>query len=384
MIFNIDYPTKVLIGEDCSAQTGSKLKEFGVSKALCVYDPGIKSAGLLDKIIKSINEAGIQTVEYGEVTPDPYDIAVNAAGELGRKEDVDVVIGIGGGSSLDAAKAANVLLGNPGSINDYFGMDVTTKPGKLLVLIPTTSGTGSEISQVAAIGDSTSGKKLPVFGPNCVANLAIVDPLLTIGLPPNMTAYTGVDTLAHAIEAYTSAMSTPISDLVAIKAVSLVNQSLVTAFKDGSNVKARTDMSFASTLAGMAFYQAPPHLGHCIGTPIGARYHMPHGLSIAIIFPGILGFLSDTIPEKIKTIGESLGLKFSDEATPAAVGSSVDERLRALNRELGIPTLKQSGVPEADLEAIAEEAMAEPLINIIPKKTGYEDILGILRKEYLY
>lgn len=384
MIFNIDYPTKVLIGEDCSAQTGSKLKEFGVSKALCVYDPGIKSAGLVDKIIKSIKDAGIQTIEYGEITPDPYDNAVNAAGELGRKEDVGAVIGIGGGSSLDAAKAANVLLGNPGPINNYFGMGVTTKPGKLLVLIPTTSGTGSEISQVAAIGDSVSGKKLPVFGPNCIANLAIVDPLLTIGLPPHITAYTGVDTLAHAIEAYTSAMSTPISDLVALKAVSLVNQSLVTAVRDGSNVKARSDMSFASTLAGMAFYQAPPHLGHCIGTPIGARYHIPHGLSIAIILPGIPSFLSDVIPEKIKTIGELLGLKFGDDLTAEAIGLSVDERLRALNQEIGIATLKQSNVPETDLEAIADEAMEEPLINIIPKKTGVEDIIGILRKEYRY
>lgn len=384
MIFTIDYPTKVLIGEDCSAQTGSKLKEFGVSKALCVYDPGIKSAGLVDNIIKSIKDAGIQTVEYGEVTPDPYDKVVNAAGALGRKEDVDVVIGIGGGSSLDAAKAANVLLGNPGPINDYFGMDVTKKPGKLLVLIPTTSGTGSEISQVAAIGDSASGKKLPVFGPNCIANLAIVDPLLTLGLPPHITAYTGVDALAHAIEAYTSAMSTPISDVVALKAVSLVNQSLVAAVKDGSNVKARADMSFASTLAGMAFLQAPPHIGHCIGTPIGARYHMPHGLSIAIILPGILGYLSDVLPEKIKTIGELLGLKFNDEATSEAIGKLVDEHLRALNKEIGIPTLKQSNVPEADLEAIAEEAMEEPLVNIIPKKMGIEDMLGILRKEYRY
>ncbi|MBN2062927.1 MAG: iron-containing alcohol dehydrogenase [Deltaproteobacteria bacterium] len=384
MIFNIDYPTKVLIGEDASSQAGQKLKEHDISNVLCVYDPGIKSAGLVDKVVKKIRAEGIKVIEYGEVTPDPYDKAVNEAGELGRKEGADAVIGIGGGSSLDAAKATNVLLGNPGRINEYFGMDIPQKPGKFLVLIPTTSGTGSEISQVAAIGDSASGKKLPVIGPNCTADLAIVDPLLTLGLPPFITAYTGVDTLAHAIEAYTSSLSVPISDIIAIEAISLVARSLATAVRDGSDIKARSDMSFASTLAGMAFFQAFPHLGHCIGTPLGTRYHLPHGLSIAIVLPCIVGYFSDIMPDKVRAIGRALGLKMGDDIPGEEAGRTVDGRIRELNREVGIPTMKESNIPESDLQAIAEDTFNEPLIDIVPKKTGVEDVLRLLKKEYSY
>ncbi|MGB9860062.1 MAG: iron-containing alcohol dehydrogenase, partial [Moorellaceae bacterium] len=363
-------------------QTGKKLKEYGLSKVLCVYDQGIKSAGVVDKIVENIRSEGIAVVEFGGVVADPPDTVVNEAGELGRKEGVEAVVGIGGGSCLDTAKATNVLLGNPGPINKYFGMGVPQNPGKTLVLIPTTAGTGSEVSQVAAITDSISGKKCAVFGPNCIAALAIVDPLLMLTLPPKLTASTGVDTLAHAIEAYTSGLSNPMSDILAVEAVSLVARSLRTAVVEGSNVQARFDMSFACTLAGMAFLHSPPHLAHAIGTPLGARYHIPHGLSIAAVLPAVIEFVAEVLPAKVRTLGRAMGLEVTENLSPKQTAMEVAEAIRRLNRDLGLPTLRELNIPEADLPAIAREAFEDPTANFVPRKATPEDVLTLLQKEY--
>lgn len=382
MIFNIDLSTKVIIGEDACLQTGKELINAGVSKVFCVYDQGIKSIGVTEKIVQNILAEDVKVVEYGDVIPDPPDNVVNTGGELGRKENVDAVLGIGGGSSLDAAKAINVLLGNPGPISDYYGIDVPQKPCKPLVLIPTTSGTGSEVSQVAAISDSGSGKKFPVFGPNCTATMAIVDPLLTLALPPELTASTGIDALAHAIEAYTSGLSTPFSDILAIEAISLIASSLAKAVKEGLNVHARYNMSFASTLAGMAFKHAPPHIGHAIGTPLGGRYHLAHGLTIAAVLPVVPEYVADVLPEKVRTVSKAMGLNLDSELPIEQVGIMVSDAISDLNKKIGIPTLKELNISEGDLPAIAEETLEDPCANFAPKKATVDDILRLLRKVY--
>jgi alcohol dehydrogenase class IV len=382
MIFNIDLSTKVIIGEDACLQTGKELKNAGISKVLCVYDQGIKSIGIIEKIFQNIISEDIKVVEYGDITPDPPDTIINKGGELGRGKSVEAVVGIGGGSSLDAAKAINVLLGNPGLISDYYGIDVPQKPCKPLILIPTTAGTGSEISKVAVVSDSTSGKKCPILGPNCTASLAIVDPLLTLELPPGLTASTGVDALAHALEAYTSSLSSPFSDILAIEAISLIASSLTTAVKDGSNVNARYNMSLASTLAGMAFKHAPPHIGHAIGTPLGGRYHLAHGLTIAAVLPIVPEYIADVLPDKMRTVSKAMNINLEEEIPVEQIGIIVGDAINDLNKKIGIPTLKKLKIPESDLPAIAEEAMGDPLINIAPKKANVDDILHLLRKIY--
>lgn len=384
MIFDINYTTQVLIGEGAAKQVGQKVKERGVLKALCVFDQGIKSIGVVDQIEKSLSAEEIEVFEFGDVSPNPPDTVVNAAAEVGRKNGVDAIIGIGGGSSLDTAKATNVLMGNPGEIKQYFGFNIPQKEGKLLVLIPTTSGTGSEVSQIAAISDSGTGIKSAVVGSNSTADLAIVDPLLTKDCPPRITAYSGMDTIAHAIEAYTSALATPISDIMALESLKIAVKALPIAFKEGSNIQARQDMCFACTLSGMAFLQSPPHIGHSVGTPLGNTYHIAHGLGIAAVLPGVVEYIWDIMPEKLRKIGAAFGLDLDAGLSDKEIGSTIASAIRDMNKQLELPTLKELKIPEDDLPKIAEEAFAEPTTRFLPKKTTVEDTLGILRKEYSF
>lgn len=382
MIFDINYPTKVIVGAGSTDKTGEKLKELGVTKVLCVFDQNIRKFGVADKIIANIKEAGIQVVEFDKVLPDPPAAQVDEAGELGRKEGVDGVLGIGGGSCLDAAKATNLLLTNPGSIVDYFGFGIPSKPGKPVVLISTTAGTGADISVIAAITDPRNGEKAVLLGPAVVPTLAIVDPLLTVSVPPSLTASTGVDTLMHAIESYTSGLATPMTDIVALEAISLAGRSIKTAVKDGSNIEARTNMSFACTLAGMAITQSFTHMGHAIATPMGARYHIAHGTSVATLIALNIDYVAEIMPEKTLKIGQALGLNIAAGLSAKEVGKIISDYLRNLTRELGLPSMKDLNIQEADLPVIAADAFGNPCINFIPKQVTVEEVLKLLQKEY--
>ncbi|UWG98291.1 iron-containing alcohol dehydrogenase [Dehalobacter sp. DCM] len=382
MIFDINYPTKVMVGVDATAKTGEKLKELGVTKALIVTDQNMKKFGVADRIIENIQAAGIAVVEYDKVLPDPPDTQVNEAGELGRKEGVDGIVGIGGGSVLDSAKAINVLLTNPGNIQDYFGFGIPSKPGKPTVLIPTTAGTGADISVVSAISDSRNGEKAPLFSPAIVPTLSIVDPLLTVSVPPSLTATTGVDTLMHAIEAYTSGTGNPMADIISLEAIALAGKNLKTAVLDGKDVDARYGMSFACTLAGMAITQAFTHLPHAVGTPIGTRYHIPHGNSVAPLLPMCITYCAEIMPEKTRKIGQALGLELAKELSAKEVGNIIAAYLRNLLKEIKIPSLKELNIQEADLPAIAQDSFGNPCINFVPQAVTVEQILELLKTEY--
>lgn len=382
MNFTISHVVPVIFGEDTYLQIGKKLKENGVAKVLCIYDKGVKLAGVVDKIIQTVEAEGIKVIGFDGVQPDPPDTIVDEAGELGRKEGVDAILGIGGGSSLDAAKAVNILLGNPGSITRYFDFSVPQNLGKPLFLIPTTSGTGAEVTSIAVLTNTSSNKKQGVGGKNCVATLAIVDPTLTLGLPPHITAATGMDTFAHAVEAYTSIMNNPMSDILALETISLVVNYLPIAVKDGSNITARSKMSFACTAAGMSFGDAFPHLGHAIGHTIGARHHVPHGTACGLAIPGVIEYVSDIIPDRVRAIGKAMGLELVDDISNEKLGTAVSDMVRKLNKEIGLPTLKELKITESDLSIIATETLGDVCARLIPKKTTSEDVLKLLEKEY--
>ena len=289
MLFTISSKSEVLFGEHAADQVGEKTRALGCSKVLCVYDKGVEDAGIVGPVIENLERAGLKVVRYGGVLPDPPDPMVDECGALARKEQVDGVVGVGGGSTLDTAKAVNVLLGNPGSILDYYFRPGAPghKPGKKLVLIPTTSGTASEVTSVSVITNTKNNTKGGVKGEATVATLAIVDPLLTLGMPPAITAATGMDTFAHALEAYTSGVRNIMSDVLAEKSIELVARYLPTAVKNGFDIEARTNMSFACMIAGMSFADATPHFGHAFGHTLGAAHHVPHGIGCAIAQPGL-------------------------------------------------------------------------------------------------
>jgi alcohol dehydrogenase len=384
MAFSINHMSPVFFGTDASLQTGQRLKMFGCKKVLFVYDRGVKQAGIPDKIIAGVKEQGIEVAVYDGVQADPPDTTIDEGAEIGRKEKVDGVVGVGGGSTMDTAKAVNLLLTNPSPINQYmtFGGPVL-KPGKPLILIPTTAGTGSEVTMFAVLTDTTDkNKKKGVVGPLVRATLAIVDPLLTVGMPPSITADTGMDAFAHAAEAITSGQANPMSDLLGEKAISLVTTYLPRAMKDGNDIEARTQMSYAATLGGYAFNDSLTHLGHSIGHTLGAMYHIHHGNACGVALPEILEFLAETVPGAVRRIGLAMGLKINKRVSPTDTGKIVGDALRTFNMEIGQKTLKQMNIQKSALLKVADEAFAGGMWRFSPRQTSRDDILKILQKAY--
>lgn len=383
MIFTISPKSSVVFGEGASDQVGEKTIGFGCSKVLCVYDKGVKDAGIIDPIVKNLENAGLKVVHYDGVLPDPPDTMVNECGELARKEMVDGVVGVGGGSTLDTAKAVNVMLGNPGLIANYFLIPhgPAPKPGKPLVLIPTTAGTASEITHVAVLTNTAGNRKGGVRGPATMASLAIVDPLLTLGMPPRLTAATGMDTFSHALEAYTSLLSNPMSDLLAEKAIALLAENLPEAVRNGSNVAARTNMAFACLIAGMSFADATPHFGHAFAHALGTSHHIPHGVGCAIGQPAVVEIAAETMPEKVRRVAQLMGLGLSENLSPAELGRRVSEEIAAFNKAIGVPTLQELGIKESDLAGVVEGMTRDVCFRFLPVKLEVPDVLDVLQRK---
>ncbi|MDW7675373.1 MAG: iron-containing alcohol dehydrogenase [Bacillota bacterium] len=383
MFFTINNTVPVLFGKRVSLQTGQKLRELRVKKVLCVYDRGVKEAGIIDPILKNIRALGIGVVEFDGVLPDPPDTVVDEGGAIGQQEQVDCVLGIGGGSSLDAAKAINILINNQLPFRRYMGLSAQPhKPGVKLVLIPTTSGTGSEVTNISVITDSHSHLKNTCVGRNYTANLAIVDPTLTLKLPASITAATGMDALAHAVEAYTSVAVNPMSDILAEKAIELIVKYLPIAVENGQDLDARTQLAFASTIAGYCFSNALIHVGHGIGHALGTMYHIPHGIGCAIALPGAVESVAEIYPERIKRLSQLLGEPVLDKISSNEQAKIVADSLRSLNKKLSLPTLQEFKIGESDLAAVAEVAVKDISCTFTARKLGTHDILTILKHEY--
>ena len=335
-------PNPVLFGCGVSQQTGERLKKLGCKKVLVVCDKGVKQAGIVDKIIDNIHAADIETVLYDSVQADPPDWSVDEAGALGVKENVDAVVGVGGGSSMDTAKGATLLQTNKPPINQYFGrVGIITNPGKPLFVIPTTAGTGSECSPGGVITDTKNGIKTNIAGAGCAVTLGLVDPELTVGMPPAVTAATGLDVFCHAFESYTSRLANSYSEVMGRESIRLCGKYLVRAYKDGKDMEAREGMMLASSLAGMAISGALCHLAHDIGKVVGIKYHVPHGVAGAVCLPQILEVLSFGQPEKLKYITEMIGhVQLPDDATPEDISKAAYKAGMDLIHDLDMPKLR--------------------------------------------
>jgi len=383
MPFNINHLSPVLFGPNMAMRTGMRLRDLGCTNVLFVYDQGIKKAGIPDKVIDNVRALGIKVSVYEGVLADPPDYTIEEGAEIGRKAKVDGIVGIGGGSSMDTAKAINILMGNPSPINRYMGMGAVLKPGKVLVLLPTTSGTGAEVTTMAVLTDTTdNNKKKGPAGNTVRATLAIVDPTLTLGMPPSITADTGMDAFCHAAEAVTSGQANAMSDVLGERAISLICKYLPRAVKDGSDLEARTHMSFAAMSAGYAFNDAITHLGHAIGHTLGAMFHIPHGNACALAMPEIMEFIAESTPDGIRRVGMAMGLGTDDSVSPKDAGKKVADAIRALNKEIGQKTLKQHNIDEASLPTVASRAVSEGPAMFSPKRANSNDLLKILQKAY--
>lgn len=345
----------VLFGPDAAEELGKKVQEMGGTKAILVYDKGIGGTGIIKRFEKDLNAHGISTLLFDGVLPDAPKDMVNRVGKLAQTNKVDIVIGIGGGSSLDTAKAVSILAENPLPIEQYYAQKQKAfTQNTPLILIPTASGTGSEVTAMAVIHDEDTDAKEFVLRPG---NLAIVDPKLTLSVPASVTAATGLDTMSHAVEALTTNCGNPKADLLALHAIQLITENLPAAYKDGSDLEARTNLSLASNFAGMAFGDASVHFGHAAAHEMGIRFHMPHGEACAITLPEVIRFSADVIPEKTKKIAEALGVAVPDDAKGVEIGELAAAKIRELMRTVGIKSLKERGISREDAVSCAKGAV---------------------------
>jgi len=378
--YNVFVPA--IMGCGASLRTGLKLRELGCSKVLVVYDKGLKATGISDTIVENIKNAGIETVCFDGVLPDPPDTMVEEATEFARGGAIDGIVAIGGGSAIDSAKAINVLINNPPPIRQYFGVQHNLKPGVPMVFIPTTSGTGSEVTNMCVISCTSQGNKQSVVSPECVGTLAILDPELTVGLPPKMTAATGVDALAHAVESMTGGQANPLSDALARDAIRTIKKWLPVAYNDGSNIEAREQMLLASMFAGMAFTNGLVHLGHSMGHTLGAQFHIPHGIACAVALPEVIEYTAKSEYKKVRMICECLGVELAEDASPEAIGIAARTALRSLIKSVEIPNLKELGISLEDAVKVAPLVTADTGVALAPYRITAAKVAEMIKSAY--
>ena len=374
----------VLVGPEASKQLGDLAVSMGITRALIVTDRGIIQFGLLDSATNSLNASKVEYELYADVVADPPESVVMDAVTEGQAFNCDGVIGFGGGSSMDVAKLLAVLIKGEQSLSDIYGVDQITGGRLPLIQVPTTAGTGSEATMVSIIttGETT---KAGVVSRTLLADKIVLDASLTLGLPPHVTAATGIDAMVHAIEAYTSRrLKNSLSDMFAREALSLLAGNIVVAVKQGDNLDARGSMLLGAMLAGQAFANAPVAAVHALAYPLGGNYHIPHGLSNSLVLPHVIRFNGPSAGDLYKEIAPLImpGKSLPDDAL--VVTEMLAEHFLSLAEDLGLQTsLSQMNVPEGDLPKLAEEAMLQQrlLINN-PREVSVDDSLEIYRQAY--
>ena len=381
--FEFNTVKRIISGAGSALQLAEQCRRLGIARPLLVTDPGLMAIGLVQPVMAAMEGEGLVPVVFDQVREDPPEATVLAAADLGRSQRVDGVLAVGGGSSMDVAKVVAVLLGGQQALAQLYGVGNVTGRRLPLVLVPTTAGTGSEVTPVAVIttGETT---KAGVSSPVLLPDVAVLDADLTLGLPAAVTAMTGVDAMVHAIEAYTSRhQKNPISDNLARHALALLARNIRTAVHNGRNREARENMLLGACLAGQAFANAPVAAVHALAYPLGGHYHIPHGLSNSLVLPTVLEFNAPKAAElyaELADIVVGAPVAGSAEAKTAAMIAA----LRALIDDVALPaTLGAAGVDEDKLEMLAEDAMLQQrlLVNN-PRDVDYEDALAIYRAAF--
>ena len=376
-------PNKVVFGPDTIKSLGNEALQLGAKKALIVTDPGVVKADLLHPVKASLESAGIPFIIYDRVEPEPPVRCVKEATDRFLLERCDVIVGFGGGSSLDVAKGVSLLATNGGNILDLCGIDLVKKKGVPKILIPTTSGTGSEVTRVLVVTDEKNNTKEVVNSIHVLADVAIVDPLLTLTMPPKVTADSGMDALVHSIETYVSVNATPFSDIFAEKAIQWIGKYLPIAWAKGSNLEARYFMSLAALCGGTAFASGGLGAVHALAYPLGTEYHLPHGRSNAIMLPHIMKFNLSGNPEKYANVAVFMGK--GTEGLPAVKGALLAiEAIQELLETLQIPyRLRDYGISKKDFPKFVEGAMRFARLFVPnPRDLTEEDVLSVYEEAY--
>lgn len=375
MVNSFSIPRINYYGKSSLENLSSELKNLNVARVFLVSDKGVAEAGLVDKVVTEISKAGVDTTTYLDVNSEPSIEDLSNCLECFIGSNCNLIIGLGGGSPLDISKGISILATNEGRISDYAGVELIPKPGIRKILIPTTSGTGAEVTKNAIFTDKKEKLKKGVVSKYLMPDVAIVDPDLTLTMPPRVTAETGMDALTHAIESYTSPRATVQTDLYALKATKLIGKSIRRAYSTGNDSSARQDMSFASVFAGISLANAGVGAVHACAYPIGGKYNTGHGITNALLLPYIMEFNMIGNLQKFANIAKALGQNtngLSLRAQAALAPKAVFE----ISRDVGIPQkLTAFGVTKEDVPSLAEAAMqVTRLMDNNPRKLTLEEV----------
>lgn len=346
---------RLVHGRGAIGQIAEEARRFGDRKILLVTDPGLVQAGIAGRVLELLS--GLEVEVFSEVEPDPSIETVVVCADRVRAARCELIIGLGGGSALDTAKCASVMASNPGQVKDYLGIDKVERPGVPKILIPTTSGTGSEVTNVAVLSLKAEHTKKGIVSRHLLADTALLDPELTLGLPPKVTAATGMDALTHAIEAYVSRFAQPMTDDFALKAIRAIGANLRTAVLNGQNIEAREAMLYGSLYAGYAFGSAATGMVHGLAMPLGGQFNIAHGIANAVLLPHVMRWNLVAALPRYRDIAIALGEKVDHLSLRDGADRAI-HAVEALSRDVGIPYyLDDLNVTRDARDALAEDGM---------------------------
>jgi alcohol dehydrogenase len=372
---------QIVFGNGCAESVGEHARRLGATRVMLVSDPGLERAGLVAQVRGWIAAVGLAVETYVGVQPEPSIDTVNTLLAQARAIAPDVFVGLGGGSSLDCTKAVAMLMTNGGVVEDYLGSDLVRQRGLPTVLMPTTAGTGSEVTPNAVFAVPAKHTKQVVVSRLLLPEVALVDPLLTYTAPPSVTAASGMDALCHAIEAYTSLTANPLADPYALAAMRLIATHLRTAVYDGQDAIVREGMALGSLYAGLALANAPMNAVHALAYPLQGRHHITHGLANALLLPHIVAYNASGSVERFARVAEAMG-KPIGQLSPREAAAASAEACASLAQDVGIPSrLRDVGIAAEHLPALVEGALeVSRLLRNNPRPIGAQDIAAIFER----
>ncbi|MFP4482107.1 MAG: iron-containing alcohol dehydrogenase [Thermovirgaceae bacterium] len=373
--FSFVLPTRIEFGRGCLSKLPGVLEDLQVKNVLLVTDPGVRKAGILGEVEKHLEGGGIGFEIFDDVEANPKDKNIESGARVLARMKADAIVAVGGGSPIDCAKAMAVVGSLGGKARDYEGRGNVSARITPVVAVPTTAGTGSEVTFSAVITDTEESFKFSIRDTAIAPRVALADPLLTASMPASLTASTGMDALTHAIEGYTALVSEPIADACALEAVSYISRNIRRAVQDGSDETARSGMLVGSLLAGIAFSHSDVASVHCIAEALGGMYDAPHGACNAIVLPAVMEYNLEWCTQGYAQIAKAMGIAFDENEEGAK--AAVDE-VKRMARDVGLPDFRSLGVQEKDLQEIAEKSVRNGSNSSNPRPMEITDYLNVL------
>lgn len=381
MAYNFFVKSDIVFGCGSASALPEVLAQYQAKNVMVIYDAGVKAAGISEKVLEFINKTDVHTVIFDKVIPNPTNELVEEAAAIAQEAGIDVFVAVGGGSSIDLAKAINILMTNPGPIGNYGGIGMVKNDVLPLIAIPTTAGTSSEITNVSALIDTEKVCKYVVIDDKIVPSKVIIDPEFTRTMPVSVTAATGMDAITHAVESYISNMATPLTQYNSLKGLQILHENLPKVVANGDDMDAREQMMLGCVITGFGFSNANLGLVHGIAHTLSAHFHLPHGMANACVLPYVMEYNAESCPVQMIELAKAIGLETTGNADSDKY--LLAEELKKLIGLLGIKTLAQQGIDKKDFDMLAEDVLKEPVLNFNPRQgITKEDILKILEKAF--